>query len=168
MKGNPITALSDLLGKLVIEHGSAVIQEKHIALLKEQFAILERENAKLKTEKDQLQSENKVLKTENKNLKNENLQLITKIKTYQKSTHGNLLCGEQLLILKCLSTLSGDTAIPLETIMSVCKLSEHVAAYHLQELEDDSMIECGYIDAIPHWYLDHDGRGYLIKHKILS
>ena len=85
---NPITALSDLLNKLVVEHGSAVIQEKHITLLKEQFAILERENTNL-------QSKNQILETEMQNLKAENKQLKKKIQIYEQENkpffHSNLL-----------------------------------------------------------------------------
>jgi hypothetical protein len=59
---NPITALSDLFSKLVIEHGSAVIQAKQIALFKDELAIL----GKKLTESD---SRIEKLKTENQNLK---------------------------------------------------------------------------------------------------
>jgi hypothetical protein len=42
------------LEKLVIEHGSAVIQEKHIALLKEQIGWLEKQKEDLKRENAKL------------------------------------------------------------------------------------------------------------------
>lgn len=165
---NPITALSALFEKLVIEHGSAVIQEKHISLLKEQFAILGRENTKLTVEKTELQSKNQILKTENKALKNENINLKKKIDTYEKSTHNNLLDKEQILILQHLVTLPPDKMFPLESIMSIYNLSEHIALYHLQELENKSMIESDNINGVPCWSLDHDGRSYLVKHKLIS
>lgn len=168
MKSNPITALSNLFGKLVIEHGSAVIQEKHIALLKEQFTILERENTKLTVSLEKSVSKNQILITENQALKKENIQLKKKIETYEKSTHDNLLDNNQILILQCLATLPPENMLPLEPIMSTCNLSEQTARYHLQEFEDKSMIECEYINGEPYWSLDHDGRGYLIKHKLIS
>lgn len=168
MKLNPITVLSDLFSKLVIEHGSAVIQEKHIALLKEQFAILERENTRLTASLEKSETKNQILKTENQALKKENIQLKKKIETYEKSTHDNLLDKEQVLILQCLATLAHDKMFPLEAIVSSCNLSEQATLFHLQELEDESMIDCSYIDGIPYWSLDHDGRRYLMKHKLIS
>jgi hypothetical protein len=163
-----ITALFAPIEKLITEHGSAVVQEKHIALLKEQFSILERENTKLNTRLEKSESENKGLKTENKNLKNEIIQLKKKIETHEKSTHNILLDDAQILILQCLSNLPRDTALPLEPMMLACNLSEQSTLYHLKELEDEFMIESEYINDVPHWFLDHDGRGYLIKHKLIS
>lgn len=62
---NPIKAIEEL----IVEHGSAVVQGKHIALLreqltilKEQFSILERENAQLKSENENLKSKKKAEK----------------------------------------------------------------------------------------------------------
>ncbi len=56
---NPLKAIEEL----IVEHGSSVIQGKHIALLreqlsilKEQFTVLERENAHLKSENEKLKA----------------------------------------------------------------------------------------------------------------
>jgi hypothetical protein len=81
---NPITALSDLFSKLVIEHGSAVIQEKQIALFRDELAILGR---KL-TESD---SRIEKLEMENQNLKTDNEQLKKKIQISSIPSHNNLL-----------------------------------------------------------------------------
>jgi predicted Zn-ribbon and HTH transcriptional regulator len=81
---NPLTAIPELLGKLITEHGSADIQGKHIALLKEQFAVLERENAKLTSEKWELKTENKILKSQIKSLKQKNANLTKKIESQNK------------------------------------------------------------------------------------
>lgn len=164
MKSNPITALSDLFGKLVIEHGSAVVQEKHIALLKEQFAVLERENTKLNTRLEKSESDNKVLKTENKTLKKENIQLKKKIESIQE----NLLDKEQILILQCLATLSSDKVMPVSSIVLTCNLPKKIVNYHLVELEENSMIECDFVETELYCCLSHDGLGYLIKHKLIS
>jgi len=56
-----ITALFDPIEKLITEHGSAVIQEKHIAFLREQLSVL-------KEKFSVLESENETFKTENHNL----------------------------------------------------------------------------------------------------
>jgi regulator of replication initiation timing len=58
MKLNPFDAIE----KLIIEHGSSVIQSKHIALLKDELAIL-------KEKFSVLTNENETLKTENQNQK---------------------------------------------------------------------------------------------------
>ena len=81
---NPITALSDLFSKPVIEHGSAIIQEKQIALFKDELAILGR---KL-TESD---SRIEKLEMENQNLKTDNEQLKKIIQSYEIPSHNNLL-----------------------------------------------------------------------------
>ncbi len=156
---NPITALSDLFGKLVIEHGSAVIQEKHIALFKDELAIL--------TQKfSLLEAENETLKTENQNLKNENNELKKKIQIYEKPTHENLLDETESNILILLS--KHENLID-EQIARSLNLNLQVAKYHLQELDDKKMIGCSLtINSPIQWYLDHEGRNYLIKHKLIS
>jgi hypothetical protein len=42
MTKNPLMLLLEPLEKLIIEHGSAIIQTKHIALLKEQVVLFEK------------------------------------------------------------------------------------------------------------------------------
>ena len=151
----------DGIEKLINEHGSAVILRNHVALFRDQLSILKEKFSILETE-------NMNLKTENENLKTDNEQLKKKIEIHEKSTHDNLLDKEQILILKCLASLPLDNMFPLASIMSACNLSEQIALFHLQELEDESMIDCSYADDIPYWSLDHDGRRYLIKHKLIS
>jgi len=165
---NILAAIPELLGKLGSEHFSAEVQGKHIALLKEQFTILERENAKLIISLEKSELKNQILKSENKNLKNEAIQLKKKIEAFEKPTHDNSFPKEQILILKCLSKIPTDKMISTKQIMEACKLTEHSALYHLQELEEMSMIESNYINDEPYWLLDHDGRGYLIKNKLMA
>lgn len=167
MKLNPITALSALLSKLVVEHGSAIITEKNLAFLRDQLAATEKEIARLTTAIEKYKAEKQNFKTQFQNLKNENKRLTKKIQTYEKSTHDNLLDKEQILILQYLASLPRDNMLPLDPIMSDCNLSEQTALFHLQELEDESMIESDYINNTLHWSLDHDGRRYLIKYKLI-
>ncbi len=75
-----ITSLFAPIEKLITEHGSAVIQEKHIALLKEQLTLL-------KEKFSVLESENETLKTENQNLKTDNEQLKKKTEEYKNTLH---------------------------------------------------------------------------------
>lgn len=159
-----ITALFSPLERFITEHGSAMIQEKHIALLKEQFAILERENTKLNARLEKSEYEKQILKTENKNFKKENIQLKKKIESIQE----NLLDKGQISILQCLATLPSDKMMPVSSIVSTCNLSKKVVNYHLVELEEDSMIECDFVENELYCCLSHDGLGYLIKHKLIS
>ena len=59
---NPFNTLFSPIEKLITEHGSAIIQSKHISLLKEQLTIL-KENFSILTK------ENEALKKENQNQK---------------------------------------------------------------------------------------------------
>ena len=80
---NPFDILFSPIEKLITEHGSAVIQSKHIALLKEQLTIL-------KEKFSVLTNENEKLKTENKNQKIIIDKLGEKIQVYEQ-TKQNLL-----------------------------------------------------------------------------
>lgn len=82
---NPITALRDSFEKLIVEHGSAIVQEKHIALFKDQLSIAEKENAKLIMEIGTLQSKLCILEAENQKLEDQNIQLKDKIQSYEQS-----------------------------------------------------------------------------------
>ncbi|MDO8446410.1 MAG: hypothetical protein Q7T53_09985 [Deltaproteobacteria bacterium] len=64
-----LSTLFDPIEKLITEHGSAAIQEKHIALLREQLTILKDKFSVLEAENHTLKSENQNLETENKQLK---------------------------------------------------------------------------------------------------
>lgn len=167
MKLNPITALSDSLSKLVIEHGSAVITEKNLAFLRDQLAAAEKEISVLTTALEKCKTEKQNLKTQLQNSKNENKGLKKKIETHEKSTHKDLLAEEQVSMLKCLALLPPDNGLPFDPIMTECKLSYHATQFHLEELENKYFIESIDINNVPHWFLEHEGLGYLIKHKLL-
>lgn len=164
---NPITALTDQFEKLITEHGSATIQSKHISLLKDQFMILEKENAKLTSLYEKTESKNQMLKTENANLKSEIVQLKKKIQSYEKPSHNAAHTKEQEKILTFLAK-HNDDMFPLEAITSACDLSEHKALYHLEKLEENSMIDVTYHDGVPYWSLDSDGRAYLIENNLVT
>jgi signal transduction histidine kinase len=166
--------LLDLFNQWLVERGSAVVQEKHIALFRDQLLAADKKIASLSEEISILTAENSALNTENINLQNKQLKLnatvdhlTNKIHELNNPTHANLLDKEQILILQCLVSLPRDNALPIESIMSVCHLSEQAAHYHLQCLEDESMIEHHVINNISHWAIDHDGLGYLNEHKLL-
>lgn len=61
--------LTDIFNKLIVEHGSAVVQEKHLTFFRDQLAaadkkslILETENAELKATINQLTKDNEELR----------------------------------------------------------------------------------------------------------
>jgi ATP-dependent 26S proteasome regulatory subunit len=165
MKSNPITALSDLFGKLVIEHGSAVIQEKHIALLKEQFTLLEKENTNLK-------SKIQILETENQNLKEKNGILTKKIQIYEKSSHIILLDEIEVNILLFLARQE-NTDITPEQIAQSLNANLQIITFNLEDLRTKKLVGSRPIAPFDHspkrfWSLAQEGRRYLIKHKLIS
>lgn len=145
MKSDPIKGLSDVLGKLVVEHGSAVIQEKHISLLKEQFAILERENEALKKEI---------------------MQLKKRIKSDEQPLDNNLLHEIEIKVLLYLSSNSGrDT----KQISKALNITEEIIKFHTVELKTKNMIVSEHVpmddDILS---LDQTGRRYLIEHNLIE
>lgn len=157
---NPITALSDLFSKLVIEHGSAVIQEKQIALFKDELAILGR---KLSESDLRIQQ----LETENQNLKYENEQLKKKIQTHEKPTHNNLLDEIKVKILLFLS--KQQDRLTAEDISHSLNIGIQIVKFHLEELEKYRLVHGAlYVGSPRDWLLVQEGRRYLIENKLIS
>jgi len=158
MNTNPIKKLSGLFEKLIIEHGSAVVQEKHIALLKEQFSLLEKENSDLK-------AENNVLKNEIVNLKK-------KIHLYEKSSQVITIDETELQILTYIANQEHDEISP-EDIAESLGINLQIVTFHLGNLKTKQMVTSRHIapfDMSPKrfWSLSHGGRSYLIKNKHIS
>jgi len=158
MNTNPIKKLSGLFEKLIIEHGSAVVQEKHIALLKEQFSLLEKENSGLK-------AENNVLKNEIVNLKK-------KIHLYEKSSQVITIDETELQILTYIANQEHDEISP-EDIAESLGINLQIVTFHLGNLKTKQMVTSRHIapfDMSPKrfWSLSHGGRSYLIKNKHIS
>jgi predicted RNase H-like nuclease (RuvC/YqgF family) len=152
MKSDPIKALSDVLGKLVVEHGSATVQEKHISLLKEQFSILERENSKL-------------LK-ENEALKKEIMQLKKIIQSDEQPLDDNLLHEIEIKVLLYLSSNSGRNT---KQISKALNITEEIIKFHTGKLKIKNMITSGH-DPVDDdiWSLDLGGRQYLIENNLIK
>jgi len=72
---NPFAAIE----KLIIEHGSAVVQEKHISLFRDQLIASDKKAALLEAENAILKKENADLKTKVENLTKDNEKLRGKI-----------------------------------------------------------------------------------------
>jgi predicted RNase H-like nuclease (RuvC/YqgF family) len=145
MKSDPIKALSDVLGKLVVEHGSAVIQEKHISLLKEQFSILERENEALKKEI---------------------MQLNNRIQSGEQPLDDNLLHEIEIKVLLYLSSNSGRNT---KQISKELNITEEIIKLHTGILKTKSMIASGDDPADNDiWSLGQAGRQYLIENDLIK
>lgn len=162
---NPITALSDLFGKLIIEHGSAIIQEKHIALFKDELMILGKKLTESDSRIEQLESENQNLKTENTILKK-------KIQSYEKSTHEILLSEIEIKVLIFLAKQEHAEITP-EHIAQSLNTNLPVISFHLEDLRAKKFIESRPVAPFDHsprrfWSLAQEGRRYLIKHKLIS
>lgn len=69
--------LLDLFNQWIIERGSAIVQEKHLAYLRDILVNADREITALRSEVTALRSENAVLRSEITVLKNENAALKT-------------------------------------------------------------------------------------------
>ena len=90
----------NIFEKLINEHGSAVIQEKHIKLLQEQFSILKEKISTLESQNKILESDNTKLTKEKDALQKENKQLKDEIDQIQKEQRNNPMdkcpfCGHQ-------------------------------------------------------------------------
>ena len=158
MNTNPIKKLSGLFEKLIIEHGSAVVQEKHIALLKEQFSLLEKENRDLKAANDALINDIRSLKK--------------KIHLYEKSSQAISIDETELQILTYIASQEHDEISP-EDIAESLSINLQIVEFHLGNLENKQMLASRKIapfDMSPKrfWSLSHGGRSYLIENKHIS
>lgn len=125
MSSNPIKIISGLFEKLIVEHGSAVVQGKHIALLKEQFSLLGKENSTLK-------SDNEVLKSKLQNLEKENIELKQKIQLHNETPkpffHANLLWLQNDPNPYCPACYGSDNKLV------------HMATIQIQDIINDDII----------------------------
>lgn len=170
MTNNPLMMLLEPLEKLIIEHGSAVIQEKHIALLKERFAFSEKRIADLASEKAVLQSKLQLLEAEVHQLQEQNKQYKLIVQKYEQP-HGILLDKEKTDILLLLHKNKGE--LFTFQIAKTLNISEDIAKYHLEELRKNKLIERSDLPyrGLPgqqSWALNDKGTKYLIENKLIS
>jgi DNA-binding MarR family transcriptional regulator len=157
-------ALFDPIEKLITEHGSAAILRDHVALFKDQLAILKDKFATLQTE-------NEALKAENQNLKAENKQLIKKIQVHDQPSHDKLLDKSQIFILIFLS--QQQKSVQTSHIAQSVNMAQQIAKFHLEELKRKKLIKHsiglqGINRGNDIWSLAHEGRRYLINHRLIS
>ena len=145
----------DGLEKLINEHGSAVILKERIALANDKYAALETENKILRAEKDALRLNLEKAETELQNLK----------KLTDKS-HSERLeeIKENLLEL-----LGKHPDVTDEQLSKGMGINIQLVKFHLTELEKKKFVHGSYsVMDETEWSLAHEGRGYLVRHGLLS
>lgn len=70
---------------------------------------------------------------------------------------------------KILIFLSNRDDAEVEQVAHGVSVGVPVAQFHLDEMQEALMVRAAYaIDSPVYWSLDHEGRGYLIKHGLIS
>lgn len=161
--------LTDLFSKLIVEHGSAEVQAKHIALFKDQLAMAEKKTALLESENTILKTENEKLKSDFKESQKENEILRSKIQKYEQpteqTTHDNPLEETKSRILYWLS----KNKMTSEQVATTLQIGNEVAKFHLSELKTAKMVSSQTrFDAPLIWQLAQEGRRYLIVNNIIA
>jgi seryl-tRNA synthetase len=160
--------LTELFNEFIVEHGSAKVQEKHIALFKDQLALADKSIAKLESEIASLKNKLKNSQTTIEQLTKENDELKQRIKETDNSSHSSSLDDQKVKILSFLAKFSDDDEIDARYIALQCKASEQATLFHLGELEQlDFIYASRTIGGSPTWYLAHEGRRYLIQNSML-
>jgi len=157
MKLNPFNAIE----KLIIEHGSSVIQSKHIALLKDELAILKEKFSVLTTENETLKSQNQTLIQENEILRQ-------KIQKYEQPHDDTSIDKEKVGILLLLhKNKSGLLSFQITQSLNI---SEDIANYRLQELRKSRFIRKSLpvMTGQDSWIIEDKGIKYLIKNNLIS
>ena len=141
------------------------------AVLREKIVVLENEMANLK-------AENLVLKADLQKSQLITKQQTEKIQTLEKlisSPHDNLLQEDPKNILLLLSKQNNEVGLTTEQIAKTLTIKPQVATFHLEELYNKKFISelGGSVNVISDysspstWFLDQEGRRYLIKHKLI-
>ena len=164
--------LTDLFSKLIVEHGSAEVQAKHIALFKDQLALADKKITKLETENTSLKSQLENSEMTVQKLTKENEELRNKIQEYEQPTeeptHNNLLEEIRQRILCWLA----KHAMTSEQIAGTLQVGPEVAKFHLQELKKMKMVSDSYKrdrhSFIVVWSVAQEGRRFLVENNLIT
>jgi SMC interacting uncharacterized protein involved in chromosome segregation len=172
--------LLDLFSRLVVEHGSAEVQSKHIALFKDQLALADKRILELESENATFESKLGNAETTIQELTKENEILRRKIQEYEQPpeqpTHGNLLDESKINILKLLFKQDN---LQTEQIAQSLNIELQITKFHLEEMKADiGLIKrasisvprvehltdgiINHFDRVPVWTIGQKGRKYLI------
>lgn len=144
--------LLDGFEKLINEHGSAAILKERIELANDKYAALERKAAELAEE--------------NRRLRAENDDLRARAPAAPVAPHGPEIdeTAEKILVL-----LSKQTDLPQRRIAQQLGLTEELAAFYLEELENGNIIYGSHSTiSATEYSLNQEGRRYLIKKGLLK
>lgn len=166
--------LLDLFSKLVVEHGSAEVQSKHIALFKDQLALADKRILELESKVSELESKLENAETTIQELTKENKILRSKIQEYEQPTeqptHDNLLDDTKV---KLLSYLSKHEKSLIPQIAHALSIGVETAKFHVQELKTQHLIKDGftrgqYGSVSMNYSLAQEGRRFLIEQGLLT
>jgi len=160
-----MASLIALIDRLITEHGSASILEKHIALLKDQATLIEKKLLLFESENRVLREENERYKTENSHLDNENVDLKNKLKAQKQTSQDISLPEEQKEILVL---LANSDMMESKIIAAIGRGGESVR-FDLEELREAELIESQHVPTLgPSFGLTQSGRRYLKKNGLLN
>lgn len=172
--------LTDFFNQWIVERGSAVVQEKHIALFKDQLVIADKKISSLESENTVLKAENADLKSKSNQLVNEITILKKKIYAYENPIqHETIPPAPQINIMKLLYL--HDT-LATERIAELFDLKLQEAKYHLDDLKAVGLIKTKTVyhdvekklpfgtqysqHGVLSWTLEQKGRKFLIDNKL--
>jgi len=154
--------LLDGFEKLINEHGSAAILKERIALANDQYTALEKKSKESESRVTELESENKTLHLELEKAKAE----IESLKGDVEKPDGDSLekIKEDILVI-----LADHDAYERDIVQSL-GVGIQVATFHLEELEEKNFIgrSLSLIGEEFPWYLNQEGRRYLINHDLIT
>lgn len=161
MKLNPLHKLSDLFSKLVVEHGSAIITEKHLALFKDQLTLAEKEIKKLTSALEDCQAENNKLR-----------EIVQK---HQKPNDDSTLNETAVNILILLSKHDDRSQVRAEHIAESLNVGLQAATFYLNDLAGRNMVLKNRMlgsditggTSYSYWTLKQEGRRYLVENKLI-
>lgn len=166
--------LLDLFSKLVVEHGSAEVQGKHIALFKDQLALADKRILELEAKVMELESKLEKSKATIQELTKDNEELRSKIQEYEQPTeeptHNNLLDEVKM---KLLSHLLNHEKSLIPQIAQALNIGVEAAKFHVQDLKSQRFIKDGfardkYGSVYMNYSLDQAGRRYLHEQGMLT
>lgn len=158
--------LPDLFNQWIVERGSAVVQEKHLALFRDQLVAADKKVTLLETENSILKIENDKLKSEAQKLHIANDELAVKIKIHKSPKHNPSIDETKVKILLFLTIQ--DKSIS-QNIAALLNINEQIIKFHLTELENINMVHSLLtMGAPPRWMLKHEGRRYLIENNLIA
>jgi hypothetical protein len=161
--------LIELFNQWIVERGSAVVQEKHIALFRDQLAAVDKKTTLLESEVSMLKGKLKKSESDLQTLQEENEILRSKRQEYDQSslepTRSTLLDDNKIKIFQCL--WNNPRGLTEDQISNMLLFGIQIVKYHLEALETQKMIDAPWRLPRP-WKLLQGGREYLIKNKLIS